>query len=890
MCENNVWQAPQWLSHGYLQQVLKGFLRDNTVQLTNVDIRPATANGENYASVMSRIKISFTSKTNTKPQTLSFIMKYSYENDPVVSKIMSGYDIYNTEMKMYEQILPQLAEILKESGDTEKLFAHTLKVDNEKSAIIFEDLTVEGYEMADRKKGLDYIHMEMCMQKLAKFHAAAAVLNERQGGLLEQFDHGMFNRHTKGFGCVFEYFTKEAAHFAKNCPELGEYYSDKLLKLTPHIVDYCTKAYASSPWNFYSLSHGDLWTNNIMMLYDKSEGNKLGSLKDMMLIDFQLCNWSSVAVDLHYLFNTSLESKLLVDNEVQEKLIQYYHSVLSDTLKKLKFKGHISSLHEITVQLEESRILALNGVLAHRSIMTTGDSDDADIHSLLDDDERARKFRRNCFTSNKEFQNVIKKMLPLFDRHGLLDLQKQHCASFLSTLDSSSFIFSFILALIRGSPSSSLSNRSFIFYGNMCENNVWQAPQWLSHEYLQQVLKEYLKDNTVQLTNVDIRPATANGENYASVMIRIKISFISKTNAKPQTLSFIMKYSFENDPMVSKIMSDYDMFDTEMKMYEQILPQLAEILRESGDTEKLFAQTLKVDKEKTAIIFEDLTVEGYELADRIKGLDFAHMELCMQKLAKFHAAAAVLNERQGGLLEQFDHGMFNHHTKGFGCIFEYFTEEAAHFAKNCLELGEYYSDKLVKLTPHIVDYCTKAYSPNPRNFYSLNHGDLWTNNIMMLYDKSEGNKSGSLKNTMLIDFQMCDWSSVAVDLHFLFNTSLESKLLVDSEVQEKLIQYYHSILSDTLKKLKFKGHIPSLHEITVQLEESRIIALNALLGQRSILTTGDSDDADFHSLLDDDERARNFRRNCFTSNKEFQDVIKKLLPLFDRHGLLDLQT
>ncbi|XP_061393298.1 uncharacterized protein LOC133328769 [Musca vetustissima] len=424
MCENNVWQAPQWLSREYLQEIIKDYLKDNTVLITNVDIRPATANGENYASVMSRIKISFTRKRSAKPETLSFIMKYSYENDPVVSKIMSGYDIYNTEMKMYEQILPKLAEILKESGDTEKLFAQTLKVDYERSTIIFEDLTVEGYEMADRKRGLDFPHIQICLKKLAKFHAAAAVLNERQGGILEKFDHGMFNRHTKGFGCVFEYFTKEGAHFAKNCPELGEYYSEKLLKLTPSIVDYCIKAYAPSPWNFYSLNHGDLWTNNVMMLYDKSRGDKELSLKDIMFIDFQLCNWSSVAVDLHYLFNTSLESQLLMENDTEEKLIQYYHSVLSDTLNKLNYQGHIPSLHEISVQLEESRILALIGILAHRSIMTTSNSEDADIHSLLDDNERARKFRRTCFTANKEFQSVLKKMLPIFDRRGLLDLQK----------------------------------------------------------------------------------------------------------------------------------------------------------------------------------------------------------------------------------------------------------------------------------------------------------------------------------------------------------------------------------------------------------------------------------------------------------------------------------
>ncbi|XP_061393297.1 uncharacterized protein LOC133328768 [Musca vetustissima] len=427
MCENNSWQPPVWLSNDYLQEVLQTYLKDDTVQITNVDIRPATGNGENYASVMSRIKITFTRSTNTEPTTLSFILKYSYENDPVISKLMAGYDVYNTEMKMYEQILPQLAEILQESGDIEQLCAKTLKVDYERSAIIFEDLSVSGFEMVDRKKGMDWTHAQLVIKKLAKFHAAAAVLNERQNGILEAFDHGILNRHTRGFACIFEYMMEEGARFAKDCPELGLYYHDKLMNLSSHIIDYGVRAYSTRPLNFFTLSHGDLWTNNIMMSYNNNDADgdleKSKTLKDIMFIDFQMCNWSSPTVDLHYYFNTSLQADILLDVTSEEKLLQYYHSILCEMLKKLKFKGHIPTLHELTVQFEESRILALLSIMASRTIMSTDQTEDADIHSLMDDNERAWRFRKGCF-QNKELQTIIKSWLPRFDRLGLLDLQK----------------------------------------------------------------------------------------------------------------------------------------------------------------------------------------------------------------------------------------------------------------------------------------------------------------------------------------------------------------------------------------------------------------------------------------------------------------------------------
>lgn len=356
MSENDSWQAPLWLTNDYLQEVLQQYLKDETVEIETVDIRPVNPKGENYASVMSRLRIKFKTSTEKTLQELSFIMKYSYESDPFLANIMAGYEVYQTEMEMYEKILPQLAELLQNAGDKEHLFAKTLKVDYDKSTIIFEDLAVKNYIMADRLKGLDEDHCRLSLKKLAKFHAAAAVLNERENGILEKYDHGIFNRHFRGFGCIFEHLFEEAAHFAKECPELGDYYSDKLLKLVPYCVEYGTRAYYSRPKSFYTLSHGDFWVNNTMMLYDNPKARDK-QLKDMLLIDFQFCNWSSPAVDLHYFFNTSLEPQLLMDNSVQEKIVQYYHAVLSDTLRKLKYKGRIPTFHELCVQLEEGRFL-----------------------------------------------------------------------------------------------------------------------------------------------------------------------------------------------------------------------------------------------------------------------------------------------------------------------------------------------------------------------------------------------------------------------------------------------------------------------------------------------------------------------------------------------------
>lgn len=47
------------------------------------------------------------------------------------------------------------------------------------SYLIFEDLSIKGFKNADRKCGFDMAHFKLVMAKIAKWHAATAVLGEQ---------------------------------------------------------------------------------------------------------------------------------------------------------------------------------------------------------------------------------------------------------------------------------------------------------------------------------------------------------------------------------------------------------------------------------------------------------------------------------------------------------------------------------------------------------------------------------------------------------------------------------------------------------------------------------------------------------------------------------------
>lgn len=94
------------------------------------------------------------------------------------------------EMEMYQTILPCIHQLLQNSNYNQKIFADTYFVNHANQAMCFEDLTTSGYRMMVQRRGFDMVHAKMILSKLAKFHAAAAVLHERQPDIFRNFQQG----------------------------------------------------------------------------------------------------------------------------------------------------------------------------------------------------------------------------------------------------------------------------------------------------------------------------------------------------------------------------------------------------------------------------------------------------------------------------------------------------------------------------------------------------------------------------------------------------------------------------------------------------------------------------------------------------------------------------
>ncbi|KAH8267233.1 hypothetical protein KR026_008598 [Drosophila bipectinata] len=415
----------------------------------------------------------------------------------------------------------------------------------------------------------------------------------------------------------------------------------------------------------------------------------------------------------------------------------------------------------------------------------------------------------------------------------------------------------------------------------MPEESSHPAPKWLTREYVQEKLRAYFKDQSLELEKLEVKPAIPNGENYASVMTRVNVEYTTKGSKDKLATNFLLKTTFAEKDPAAHVLVHYGIYTREMDMYEKILPQLAAIIKsELNDSRKLFAGTVSVDREKDSIMFEDLSLENYKVMCRLKKLDLVHTHLALEKLASFHAASAALASQKPGIFEKnYDRGFFNKSVRAYQPIMRNLLQALSRSLELNSDLKERYQAKIDRLVDFVMDYGEQSTSINPGDFVTLCHGDLWTTNLMFQHDEQ-----GHPTNAIFIDFQFSVWNSPAIDLHYFFSTSIYENLRL--EKQPELVQFYYYKLAEALKKVKYSGKIPSLFEFQQQFRARAFYAVfSSLIFEPCMLYTG-KEKASIEQGLSDSESGLRFRNSVYEA-QHIQDKLPFILPFLDQLGLLD---
>ncbi|XP_054086799.1 uncharacterized protein LOC128921894 isoform X2 [Zeugodacus cucurbitae] len=360
---------PQWLNTGFFERVFQPKNNGEKMQIINIKVQPATKKGEHYASVMFRVKATFTFAADCaaaqRPQSKSFIVKALPELEGEKQRLLEGSKLFETEIGIYTDVLPKLVEVLRLAGERIRFGAHCLHhALTPIKVLVFEDLTEIGYEMV-RGRTLTLKEIKAGYRKLAKWHAASYKLanDAMQPGWA-----------TKCRATYTEYF------------------------------------YNPQPHTWYGVCHGDVLANNLMFRHVPLTGE----LDDVLLVDYQLAYMGPLVNDVIYSYYMLYTPEQRAEN--YEELFEHYFRHFVQTLEMLGYQTEALTFECFQQQLKRQKVLALFllvSFLPIRHALLAGliDRD----HLMATDDER-----RDLYY-DKNYIAELHSILPMYLKLGYLE-------------------------------------------------------------------------------------------------------------------------------------------------------------------------------------------------------------------------------------------------------------------------------------------------------------------------------------------------------------------------------------------------------------------------------------------------------------------------------------
>ncbi|XP_051169346.1 uncharacterized protein LOC127286798 [Leptopilina boulardi] len=360
----------------FLQNQVEFFLKDKNLSNLKFHFSNACNNGENYLGSLYRVKIN--GEKNGENKELHLIIK-CVPTDEKLRTLLRAPEMFHNEIAFYEERLPIINNLMKEFNLEYNDFpAYYGGCKTPKQEIlILEDLKTQGFVLK-KTKVLDYPHAVLAMRHLGRFHGYSFAIRDKKPAALETFQK-MKEAFFHKSGCFTENINLILDAAIVAVENEGKHYVDRVKQLkenSKEILDYACDSKNSEP--HAALSHGDLWTYNMLFKY-----NENSEPKDIRFLDFQLNRYASPVMDILYTFYTCLTQEMR--DKYFDKLLHHYHDSLGELLKK--FNSDVEKLFPFNVLLEHLQRFGRYGAcmsIIDIHVFTIRDEDNAEPLFYLD--------------------------------------------------------------------------------------------------------------------------------------------------------------------------------------------------------------------------------------------------------------------------------------------------------------------------------------------------------------------------------------------------------------------------------------------------------------------------------------------------------------------------
>ncbi|XP_017843919.2 uncharacterized protein LOC108600703 [Drosophila busckii] len=302
-----------------------------------------TKPGDNYGSIMLSIKAKI-KQPNGNKEELPLIAKLPPLTNDLYWQLFHPERTCITENTVYKNLGPELDKLQLEAGVLPtKLFdgfsryygsrislnENSTVVDRD-ALLVQENLTVRGYKPGNRHDSYDLAHTVLILHYLAKFHALPIALRLKKPKVFyekirphfnkfdmnENMDPSMKDMLSTETIADVKLVAKDNEKDIKRVDELFELYNA------------CNAGLEADDGPYTSITHMDLWINNLMVKYDET-----GVPAKLKFIDFQITQYESVVHDIIFLLLSSVDTKVVEEN--YHHLLRIYYNEFINTLNRM---------------------------------------------------------------------------------------------------------------------------------------------------------------------------------------------------------------------------------------------------------------------------------------------------------------------------------------------------------------------------------------------------------------------------------------------------------------------------------------------------------------------------------------------------------------------------
>jgi hypothetical protein len=371
------------------------------VKVLDFKTQPLTQPGDNYGSTILAAEL--TIQQGNEQNTLPLVVKLVPPSE-FLRKVFDIEITFNKEVNTYKLVSPQYKQLQTEKGIPEnKLLdvfpkfygARTNKQGNsnakadDTAVLLLENLKIFGYRTGERRKGLDLKHMELGVNRLARFHAVSVALKILKPNIFKETVLKACERCEIGGVSddeVAEKWIMSTLNEVKAIPECLPYLERIEMSLREDMKEKKNRSPPPPKEPFAAFVHSDFWVNNMMFLYENDDNSenqpsKIETPINMKFVDFQITLYDSPIRDLIFFIYSSAATGVIKHH--YDDLVSLYHHEFIDCLSGLACDTDPFSINSFQDELNTYAPKELPHILFMTKIIS---ADESQVPELSDCD------------------------------------------------------------------------------------------------------------------------------------------------------------------------------------------------------------------------------------------------------------------------------------------------------------------------------------------------------------------------------------------------------------------------------------------------------------------------------------------------------------------------